>query len=53
MTLLIRIGSRVRTILRVRVRLALRMRCSQCGKNAAEVVAVATPRPRGVAKNPH
>ena len=33
--------------------LALRMRCSQCGKKAAEVVAVARPRPRGVPKNPH
>jgi hypothetical protein len=33
--------------------LAQRMRCSQCGKNAAEVVAVARPRPRGVPKNPH
>jgi hypothetical protein len=32
--------------------LALRMRCSRCGKKAAEVVAVARPRPRGV-KNPH
>jgi hypothetical protein len=27
--------------------LAQRMRCSQCGKKAAEVVAVARPRPRG------
>ena len=27
--------------------LARRMRCSQCGKKAAEVVAVARPRPRG------
>ena len=27
--------------------LALRMRCSRCGKKAAEVVAVARPRPRG------
>jgi len=27
--------------------LALRMRCSRCGKKAAEVVAVAIPRPRG------
>src|SRR5262249_32451617 len=27
--------------------LALRMRCSKCGKKAAEVVAVARPRPRG------
>jgi hypothetical protein len=33
--------------------LALRMRCSRCGKKAAEVVAVATPTPRGVLKNPH
>jgi hypothetical protein len=33
--------------------LALRMRCSQCGNEAAEVVAVAKPRPRGVPKNPH
>jgi hypothetical protein len=33
--------------------LAHRMRCSQCGKNAAEVVAVARPRPRGIIpKNP-
>jgi hypothetical protein len=31
--------------------LAQRMRCSQCGKKAAEVVAVAKPRPRGVPKN--
>jgi hypothetical protein len=31
--------------------LALRMRCSKCGKETAEVVAVA--RPRGVPKNPH
>jgi hypothetical protein len=30
--------------------LATRMRCSQCGKKAAEVVAVARPRPRGVRK---
>jgi len=27
--------------------LAERMRCSQCGKKVAEVVAVASPRPRG------
>lgn len=27
-------------------RLAQRMRCSQCGKKAAEAVAVARPRPR-------
>jgi hypothetical protein len=33
--------------------LELRMRFSQCGKNAAEVVAVARPRPRGLVKNPH
>jgi hypothetical protein len=32
--------------------LALRMRCSQCGKKAAEVVAVAGPRSRGIPKNP-
>jgi hypothetical protein len=33
--------------------LALRMRCSRCGKKAAEVVAVARPRPRGIPKSPH
>ena len=33
--------------------LAQRMRCSQCGKKAAEVVAVARPRPRSIPKNPH
>jgi len=33
--------------------LANRMRCSQCGKKVAEVVAVARPRRRGVPKNPH
>jgi hypothetical protein len=33
--------------------LALRMRCSQCNKKAAQVVAVARPRPRGIPKNPH
>ena len=33
--------------------LTTRLRCSQCGKKAAEVVAVAGPRPRGVPKNPH
>ena len=33
--------------------LALRMRCSRCGKRAAEVVSVARPRPRGKPKNPH
>jgi len=32
--------------------LALRMRCSKCRKKAAEVVAVARPRPQGVPKNP-
>jgi hypothetical protein len=33
--------------------LTRRMHCSKCGKKAAEVVAVARPRPRGVPKNPH
>ena len=33
--------------------LAQRMRCSHCGEKAAEVVAVARPRPQGVPKNPH
>ena len=33
--------------------LTQRMRCSQCGKKAAEVVAAARPRPRGVPKNTH
>jgi hypothetical protein len=33
--------------------LAPRLRCSQCGKKAAEVVAVARPKPRGVAKSSH
>jgi hypothetical protein len=33
--------------------LAPRLRCSQCGKKAAEVVAVAKPRSRGIPKNPH
>jgi hypothetical protein len=33
--------------------LAQRMRCSQCGRKVAEVVAVARPRPRGAPKNPH
>ena len=32
--------------------LATRMRCSQCGKKVAQVVAVARPRPRGIPKNP-
>jgi hypothetical protein len=30
--------------------LALRMRCSRCGRKAAEVVAVARPRPAGYAE---
>jgi hypothetical protein len=34
-------------------KLAARMRCSNCGKKVAEVVAVARPRPRRVRKNPH
>ena len=33
--------------------LAPRMRRSRCGKKAAEVVAVARPRPREVPENPH
>jgi hypothetical protein len=33
--------------------LAPRMRCSKCGAKAAQVVAVAEPRPRGIPKNPH
>jgi hypothetical protein len=33
--------------------LAPRMRCSKCGKKAAEVVAVARPRPRSVPTNLH
>lgn len=33
--------------------LTRRMRCSQCGKKAAEIVAVARSRPRGIPKNPH
>jgi hypothetical protein len=32
--------------------LAARMRCSQCGKKVAEVVAVARPRPRGGGRPP-
>ena len=31
--------------------LALRLRCSNCGKKAAQVVAVTRPRPRGIPKN--
>lgn len=31
--------------------LAARLRCSKCGKKAAEVVAVAKPRPRAIPKN--
>src|SRR4029077_11185882 len=37
---------------RDRRELAPRMRCSRCAKKAAEVTAVARPRPRGVLKNP-
>jgi hypothetical protein len=33
-------------------KLASRMRCCNCGKKVAEVVAVARPRPQGVPKNP-
>jgi hypothetical protein len=33
-------------------KLAARMRCSQCGRKVAEVVAVATPRPRGRGRSP-
>jgi hypothetical protein len=33
--------------------LASRMRCSQCGRKAADVVALARPRPRGVPDNPY
>jgi hypothetical protein len=33
--------------------LAQRMRCSQCAKKAAELVAVARPRPRSAPKNAH
>ena len=40
---LVRIAGRSVTL----VALATRMRCSQCGKKVAEVVAVARPRPRG------
>jgi hypothetical protein len=32
--------------------IAPRLRCSKCGKKAAEVVAVTRPRPRGIPKNP-
>jgi hypothetical protein len=32
--------------------LATRMRCSQCGKNVAKVVAVAIPKPRGGGQRP-
>jgi hypothetical protein len=38
---------------RIAFELALRMRCSRCGNKAAEVMAVARPRPRRVPKNPH
>jgi hypothetical protein len=33
--------------------LALRMRCSQCGRKSSQVLAFAKPRPRGTPKNPH
>jgi len=33
--------------------LALRRRCSKCGRKTAEMIAVARPRPRGVPKNLH
>ena len=33
--------------------LAPRLRCSQCGRKDAEVVAVARSRPRGIPKTPH
>jgi hypothetical protein len=33
-------------------KLATRMRCSQCGKKVAEVVAVARPRVRGHGRSP-
>jgi hypothetical protein len=33
--------------------LAKRMRCSKCGKKAAEVVAVAKPAPAGMSKDPN
>jgi hypothetical protein len=33
-------------------KLATRMRCSNCGKKVAEVVAVARPRPRGGGRRP-
>jgi hypothetical protein len=33
-------------------RLAARMRCSNCGKKVAEVVAIARPRPRGRGRRP-
>jgi hypothetical protein len=45
---LARIGGRSVTL----AELATRMRCSNCGKNVAEVVAVARPRPFGVPKTP-
>jgi hypothetical protein len=32
--------------------LATRMRCSNCGKKVAEVVAIAKPRPRGGGRSP-
>jgi len=33
--------------------LGQRMRCAQCGRKVAQVIAVSAPRPRGVPKNPH
>jgi hypothetical protein len=44
---LARIAGRSATL----VALASRMRCSQCGKKVAEVVAIARPRPRGRGSN--
>jgi hypothetical protein len=46
---LVRIAGRSVTL----ATLSTRMRCSQCGKKVAEVVAVARPRPRGIPKKPH
>src|SRR6516162_7383232 len=45
--------SRATRSLLLLLRVSSRMRCSRCGNNAAEVVAVARPRPRGIPKNPH
>jgi hypothetical protein len=46
---LVRIAGRSATF----AALAARMRCSQCGKKVAEVVAVARPTLRGVLPHPH